>query len=59
MPKSEPVTESEVTEVVLRALSTAFGDRPLTQDVARRGLRMAQFRFIELELAEKAKRGGG
>jgi hypothetical protein len=55
MPQPAPVTESEVTEVVLRALSTAFGDRPLTEDVARRGLRQAQFEFKMLHLKEVGK----
>jgi hypothetical protein len=57
MPKPEPVTESEVTEVVLRALSTAFGDRPLTEDVARRGLANAAWEIIQLHLKEVGKGG--
>jgi hypothetical protein len=57
MPKPTPVTESEVTEVVLRALSTAFRGRPITEGVIRRGLANAAWRVIELHLREVGKGG--
>jgi hypothetical protein len=56
MPKPPPVTEQEVTTVVLRALSTAFGNRPLDVNVARRGLAQAAFELIQLHLKEVGKK---
>lgn len=53
-PKS-PVTEDEVCRVVKQALLTAFGDRPLDADVARRGLSHAAFDLIQLKLEEAGK----
>jgi hypothetical protein len=50
----EPVTVREVADVVLKALATAFGDRPLDTDTARRGLSHAAFDLIQLELGEAA-----
>lgn len=55
----EPVTATEVEQAVLHTLATAFGDRPLDQDDARRGLALAANTVINLhmrEVAEKAKR---
>ena len=48
----EPVTESEVEAVVLRAIATSFGNRPLDFSVARRGLAGAAHHLISLELRE-------
>lgn len=51
----EPVTESEVEAVVLRAIATSFGDRPLDYSVARRALALAANILINLELAQAGK----
>jgi hypothetical protein len=52
--KSEPGTESEVCRAVKEALLTAFGDRPLDLDVARRGLALAAHDLIDLQRREVA-----
>lgn len=51
----EPVTEAEVSEVVKRAIVTAFKGRPLDPDVARRGLGHAAHDMINLKLETVAK----
>jgi hypothetical protein len=57
--KPEPVTETEVAFVVLRTLATAFGDRPLDQDTARRGLAMAANKIVNLHMREVAEKEKG
>lgn len=55
-----PVTVAEVSAAVLRAIATAFGDRPVDNDTLRRGLADAAHRLITIELravAERAKKG--
>jgi hypothetical protein len=52
--KPDPVTEQEVRQVVKECLATAFGNRPLDPDVARRGLAHVGFDLIELKLREIA-----
>jgi len=52
----EPVTESEVRQAVKEALLTAFGDRHLDIEVARRALAHAAFDLIELHLREVGAR---
>jgi hypothetical protein len=50
----EPVTATEVTAAVLKTIATAFGDRPLGQEVARQGLAMAAHEIIMLTIKEAA-----
>lgn len=55
-----PVTVAEVSAAVLRAIATAFGDRPVDNDTLRRGLADAAHQLITIELrtvAERAKKG--
>jgi hypothetical protein len=38
----EPVSEIELRDAVLRTIASAFGERPLDPDVARRSLALAE-----------------
>lgn len=56
----KPVTATEVEQVVLRAIASSFGKRPLTVFVATRGLELAAFsvRMAHLrEVAAASKKG--
>jgi hypothetical protein len=58
MPKPEPVTETEVAQVVKEALVKAFGKRQVPPGVIRRALAQVNFDLIQLELKEVGKGKG-
>lgn len=52
----EPVSVQEVSDAVLRAIATSFGDRPLDLSTARMGLAQAAHDLIQMQLRGPGKR---